>query len=278
MQALWIETSSNDTIQEPRWSKMLIVSLLFHLVIFSVVFFVPESIPTRRISGPIYQVNLVEMPSLTRLKGGGGARAKTGKVVPGPKITAPAKQISVRKKKEKPVVIAKRTVTTKTKKIEKPKVSSSELLDKALSKIEIKAGAEKKKEKVDPLREAISRLEGKVKGTPGKEVAGSGTPGGITIRIYQMEVEERIKGNWSYAVGLTSPQKKKDLEAVIVLKARSNGTIIKSWFKKRSSNAMFDQSVLRAVERSDPLPPFPEGYRKTTDEIEITFNLKDLEE
>ena len=93
-----------------------------------------------------------------------------------------------------------------------------------------------------------------------------------------MEVEERIKDNWSYAVGLAGPQKQKDLEAVIVLKARSNGTIIKSWFKKRSSNAMFDQSVLRAVERSDPLPPFPEGYRKTTDEMEITFNLKDLEE
>ncbi|MBK5101807.1 MAG: TonB family protein [Desulfobacteraceae bacterium] len=260
---------------------MLIISLLFHLVIFSAVFFVPESMPTRRISGPIYQVNLVEMPSLTRLKGEGGERAKTGKVVklvPGPKRTAPAKQISVRKKEKKPVVIAKRTITTKTKRIEKPKVSSSKLLDEALSKIKRKAGAEKKREEVDPLKEAISKLEGKVRGGAGEEAAGSGAPAGITIRIYQMEVEERIKGNWSYAVGLAGPKKEKGLEAVIVLKARSNGTIIKSWFKKRSSNAMFDQSVLRAVERSDPLPPFPEGYRKTTDEIEITFNLKDLEE
>ena len=259
---------------------MLILSLIFHLVIFSVILFVPESIPTRRINGPIYEVNLVEMPSLARLKGQGGAaakRAKTGKVVTGPKKTAPARQISVRKKKERPVVIAKRTITTKTKKIEKPKVSSSKLLDEALSKIKRKTEAEKKREEVDPLKEAISRLEGRVKGA-GEVAVGSGAPSGITIRIYQMEVEERIKGNWSYAVGLAGPQKEKDLEAIIVLKARSNGTIIKSWFKKHSSNAMFDQSVLRAVERSDPLPPFPEGYRKTTDEIEITFNLKDLEE
>jgi colicin import membrane protein len=53
---------------------------------------------------------------------------------------------------------------------------------------------------------------------------------------------------------------------------------LKSRFKTRSSFPLFDQSVLRAVERSDPLPPFPEGYMKTSEEIEINFNLKELEE
>jgi len=49
-------------------------------------------------------------------------------------------------------------------------------------------------------------------------------------------------------------------------------------FKERSGDTIFDQSVLKAVEKSDPLPPFPEGYIKSYDDIEITFNLKDLEE
>ena len=91
-------------------------------------------------------------------------------------------------------------------------------------------------------------------------------------------MENRIKGNWSYSVALSGPESLKDLEAIIVVKVKSNGAIMESWFKQRSSALLFDQSVLRAVERSDPLPPFPEGYRKKYDEIEINFNLSDLEE
>ena len=40
---------------------------------------------------------------------------------------------------------------------------------------------------------------------------------------------------------------------------------------------MFDESVMRAIERSDPLPPFPEGFLKSFEEIEINFNLRELE-
>ena len=64
----------------------------------------------------------------------------------------------------------------------------------------------------------------------------------------------------------------------MVVKVRSNGEILESRIKKRSSSIIFDQTVMKAIERSDPLPPFPEGYRKTYDEIEFTFNLSDLEE
>jgi colicin import membrane protein len=59
---------------------------------------------------------------------------------------------------------------------------------------------------------------------------------------------------------------------------KRDGSILKTEIKKRSSDDMFDQSVIKAIERSDPLPPFPEGYRKSYDEIEINFNLKELEE
>ena len=101
---------------------------------------------------------------------------------------------------------------------------------------------------------------------------------GIAIRIYQMEVEERIKSNWQYPVALTSPSKRKDLVATVVVKVRQDGTILKSWFIDRSRNAIFDASAIKAVERSNPLPPFPEGYNKRQDEMEIRFNLSELEE
>jgi colicin import membrane protein len=92
--------------------------------------------------------------------------------------------------------------------------------------------------------------------------------------MYQAEVEDKIKSNWSYPVAL---QSREDLEAIVVVMVKGDGTILKTEMKKGSSDPIFDESVLRAVKRSDPLPPFPEGYRKSYDEIEIKFNLKDLQ-
>ena len=89
-----------------------------------------------------------------------------------------------------------------------------------------------------------------------------------------MEIENRIKSNWSYPVAAGN---QKDLEALVIVKVKNDGTILDSWFKKPSSDNVFDQSVMKAVERSNPLPAFPEGYRRSYDEIEINFNLKDLE-
>ncbi|HUU81514.1 MAG TPA: TonB family protein [Acidobacteriota bacterium] len=278
MEAIWIDSSLNYNAGEPNWSKMLLMSLLFHLAIFSIILFVPEAIPTRRITGTVYEVNLVEMPGRSLVKAEKGAEVRAGKALPGSKRVEQARQISVPKREEKPVVIAKRTLAKRIDKAEKPKISSSKLIDEALSKIENKVKAEKKKEEVDPLKQAISKLESKARIAAGRPFDGGAAGDGITLRIYQMEVEEKIKSNWSYPVAFSSAQKQEGLQAVVVVKVRSNGTILESRFKKRSNSAMFDQSVLRALERSDPLPPFPEGYNKTREEIEITFNLKELEE
>lgn len=275
---------------------MLVLSLFFHLVVFSLILFVPESMPTRRIRGAIYEVNLVELPSRKPVKVKGSAKAKTGKTLPISKETRPAKRINVPKEKEKPVVIAKRTVTTKKKKAKKPKVSSSKLLDKAVAKIKNKVEANEqdtarridqalvkiekkvKSGEKDHLGEAISRLETRNEGASGKGFANGSSVTGMGIDIYKSEVEDWIKSNWAYPVALTSPRNKEDLEAVVVVRAKSNGTIMKSSFTKRSSNAMFNQSVLKAIEQSDPLPPFPPGYRVTQEEFEITFNLNELEQ
>ena len=68
------------------------------------------------------------------------------------------------------------------------------------------------------------------------------------------------------------------MEAVVLLRIRKDGTVLETRFIKPSGNKLFDESVLKAIEKSKPLPPLPEGYEKNYEEIEITFkNLKDLE-
>jgi colicin import membrane protein len=243
---------------EPTWRKMLTISVAFHLVVFSVILFAPEHMPTRRIGGAIYEVNLVEMPTGGSLKADTSVKVKSDKDLLLSKKSPQATRISRPKKKEKPIVIAK---------------SPSKLIDKAVLRVDKKVKAEKK----DPINQAISKLETKFKGTTGKGFGQGGADSGITIRIYQMEVENKIKSNWAYPVAHLTPKSQKDLEAIVIVKVNNNGTILNSWFKKHSSDTIFDQSVSRAIERSDPLPRFPEGYRKTYDEIEINFNLRDLE-
>ena len=260
----------SNNLMEMRWSPMVVVSVLFHLAIFSVVLFVPEAMPTRPFRGVVYEVNLVEMPAGAALKSG---RAKTVRGKEGKGIVkkgTKAKRIKEVKKKKKPLVIAKRTVKSKKSTREKPKVSASKLIDRAISRIEKKVASEKK----PSVDEAISRLESTGKSPIGLGATGGEPVSGIPIQIYQMQVEDWIKSHWSYPVALPS---RKDLEAVVLLMVKRDGSIVKKEIKKRCSDEMFDQSVIKAIERSDPLPPFPQGYRRSYDELEINFNLKELE-
>ncbi len=286
MEALLLENNSNN-LMEPKWGKMLAFSLFIHLAAFSIILFVPEQIPTRRIKGTVYEVNLVEMPRGKRVTAKGSSKEKRSKSVHRPKKAAPAKRIARTKQKEKPIVVAKRTVKTRRVKAKKAEVSTSKLIDEALSKIEKRVQEEEKnREEEEHIEQVISDLDTQVKDGEGQGVQGAqGAQGGqlgfsdtgIHFSIYQMEVANKIKSNWTYPVAQLSTRDREKFEAVVVVRVKSDGTILKSWVTKRSSDVIFDQSVLKAVERSDPLPPFPEGYRKTHDEIEFTFNLKDLE-
>lgn len=262
-----------------RWTPMLALSGLLHLVVFLLIMFVPESIPSSRgIKGIVYEVNLVEMPSTGGMNNEKEQRDRSvhddkGKAVK--TITrkdTKAKRIQAPEEKKKPLVVAKRTIIKKSKKITKPKVPPSQLIEKAISRIEKKV----EEEENDPVENAISKLKEKVGTGYGRGPSGGGgTLEGLPMRIYQMEVETWIKGNWSYPVAI---REQKKLEAIVLLKVKEDGTILESTFKKRSADIIFDQSVEKAIEKSDPLPHFPEGYRKSYEEFEINFNLKDLED
>ena len=281
MEGLQVKTRSNHAM-EPGWSRFIFLSLLLHLGALSLLLFVPDPTSTRKMSGPtVYEVNLVNLPAAKPKASAKSVQPERAtKKVSSSNKSVPAKRISTPQQKEKPVIIGKRTVERK-KSIpkkpptpEKPKVSPSKLIDQAVAKIKNNVTTQKKEQHLD---RAISKIQNSVKTS---ETAGSGGASveGISIRIYQMEVEERIKSNWQYPVALTSPSKRKDLVSTVVVKVRQDGTLLKSWFIDRSGNAIFDASVIKAVERSDPLPPFPDGYNKREDEMEIRFNLSELEE
>ena len=104
-----------------------------------------------------------------------------------------------------------------------------------------------------------------------------GTPlEGIAFRVYQMEVEARIKSNWQYPVALISPAKRKDtLRQRWVIKVSQDGTILKSWFSGYGQAMLvFDGSVHEGrgtIKSASSLSL--KGYNEKYIEIVLRFNL-----
>jgi colicin import membrane protein len=280
MTATWF--TMNGGFGEEKWVRMVALSFLFHLVIFSTVLFVPKNgtrYPSLR--DRVYQVELVGPPSREALRGSrpGGAAVKDKKAT---KILRSNTQRIPVEKKAKVPVLAKKVSPKLKEKPEKSTASSAGLIEEALSRIERKVAEEEKAQPTatpqptEPIENEKSE-EGVIPAQEGG-AGGSGAPSetGKVIALYQMEIEYTIKDNWSYPVALVNMKQGKGPEAVVNLTVRSDGKIMKHSFKKRSDDALFDDSVLKAIEKSDPLPPFPPGYKKSYDEVEISFSLKDL--
>jgi len=271
MEALLVHTGS-DNAMDQKWGKMVILSLILHLAVFSTILFVPEPSATRKIRNMVYEVNLVEMPEGRRPGMRTSAESNKSTGLSAPVKASHAKRLSRAKKEEKPVVIAKRTVNLKAKKTKTPEVSSSKLLDQILAEHE----KETKEEKKDSIDASVSRLETKIQETTESGFIGRHAADGIIMDIYKADIKDWVCSNWSYPVALLGPDSTANLSTIVELKVEKSGTILRTTMTHSSGNASFDQSVLKAIKRSDPLPPFPEGYRKIQEVIEINFNLRDL--
>lgn len=271
MSTTFVMTHSNDPMGI-KWRSMLALSMVLHVAAALAILFVPNNISSPRVNqGVIYEVDLVEMPLVTASKSKGTRTAKAEKK--GTIITkkTQTRRIHVRQKEQKPLVISKRTAKKEITTIKKPDLSRSPPIDKVVPKKEKKLEAEESSH----IRDAISKLREEVNTRshsirPGKPAS----RGGISMRIYQMEVETKIRSNWAYPVAL---QSQRNLEAVVLVKVKRDGTILTYELVKRSDNTIFDQSVIKTIEKSGSMPPFPEDFRENDEEIEITFNLKDLE-
>lgn len=265
-------------IEGQRWGIMLAASIILHLSVFSSVIFLPGLVPSRDIDGIIYEVDLVTMPSAAQDQSS-MSQPSSVEETPAKKETA-AKKIEAKEEKKTPAEVEKISLAKKktaSKKEETAKTEKKEKTDDATHLSKAIADLQKKtKSEENHLDKAMSRLQSKVGGGAGSASGAQGGTGsleGLPLRMYQVEVKDRIKSNWSYPAAL---QNRKDLEATIQLKVKADGTILQSEFKKKSKDTIFDQSVLKAIERSNPLPPFPEGYRKSYEELEINFTLKEL--
>ena len=93
---------------------------------------------------------------------------------------------------------------------------------------------------------------------------------GMDFVIYQNRIFATIKENWAW-VGQRS-----NLRVVVHFSVRETGEIVGLKIVQPSGDPSYDESVLRAVKKSSPLPAPPENYRKDFAEWELTFRPRDL--
>jgi TonB family protein len=89
-------------------------------------------------------------------------------------------------------------------------------------------------------------------------------------RLYGGIVELKIKEAWTIPENLLKEMV--DLETIIVIIIDRDGRVQKWWFEKKSGNAIYDQSAIRAIKKAEPLPPIPKGLGKEKVECEIRFH------
>ncbi len=139
-----------------------------------------------------------------------------------------------------------KTVSKKEESLSRNSIERSKENDEKLLKERIAALEAKKK----ILQQAQSQGTTAIKNVQGEAVSPT----------YLSMISNLIRKNWS--IPDTVPT---NLEAVVLIRILPNGEAIIEGFEKKSGNALFDSSVIRAIKTSTPLPP-PRG--------EITVGLR----
>jgi colicin import membrane protein len=275
------------------WIGMVALSILCHILFFSGVVVLPELKFAKPYIPSAVEVDLVSLPKVEsqsqavpdQASAAAETEVKEAPVVPvkpaeEPKPSTPAKKSELLKPKQKPVqaqvstaprpLQVKRSLKHKT-------YNASKVIKSAIARIEKEAPESRPR----PVLQAIDRLKGQVESDAGIVMPGEMARSGVSkktvelLDIYNAEIWHRIQKNWAFSEEMV--RGRTDLEATIIVKIMRKGEIRDIWFEKRSGNSYFDDSVLKAVKKSDPLPPLPEGYLGRFYDVGFRFNLSELQ-
>ncbi len=274
-----------------------ILSLLFHICILALALYFPFQEGGHRIDldKKVYQVELFEMPQKDNVKESPRKTPDKRTVKksresppPSPKTrTKPSKLPALKKEnnisqkpRAKPTRIAKKDKPKPPAKVDNKKKSpqkegkkkpaqnvptETNVVSKALDEVK-KSVASRKGTETGIVDQELASLRRSL--NEGQYNSSSRFKGDYTAKVYGNIVEQEIKNNWRFPLvdsDLT-------LKAEVEVRVDSSGSIIDSQIIKPSGRKDFDNSVLRAVENTELLPPPP---RKDLRTIRITFNLQE---
>jgi len=249
-----------------RFLKMVGVSLVIHIAI--VVFLNLNPWPTIiKVRPTAYTVTLmpVSIPEPEIPKIPAPPVPKEEKIKPVEKIKSVEKIKPVEKPKKDDIVEKVKKSEKKTEMLTEKKKESLKHLQEALEEI-------RKKVALDEIRKKVARsepVEEKPPLIPSPKISSA-----LEFKLeeyYNKVVENKIKEEWTIPENLLKEKELVDLETIIIIIIERDGKIQKGWFEKKSGNALYDQSAMRAIKKAEPLPPIPKELNKDLLEFGIRF-------
>lgn len=290
-----------------KWGYPVLVSIILHALLVGFALLGSNFSLSDRESEPVYTVHLVDnstLPKKTSLNAVPGEQAKpeagkspepyspptanpSEKILPSkaaPEVSSGVQDLEYEKTIK--TLALKHKISNREKKIRDEYIKAS--MQKTRNRIQEEAAGKKAMEsqKTVPAgdagasrkpSDALARIRERIHRDMASGGAGSGNPStGKSTRtnmaavMYEIRIREIILGNWTL---LPELKKRRDLEAVIEVDISRNGSIENIVWIKKSGNAYFDNSAMRAVRISNPLPPVPPDVLDRTLEIRIRPDL-----
>lgn len=282
-----MKTSANLNVLEnltagSRLGRMFFVSLVLHGLAISALFFLPNLSSTRTFYSPVYSVRLVTPPPAPEAKSEGAQPAPAVPAVPASPPVAVEKPKA--KEKEKPVSLAPKKEETKKEDSEKMiseaierlrQKKESKGLDSAIEKIRSEKESRQVQSAIEGIRKKVTiGSQGAVESHEPSRGGASTDVMTIKHKIYYNLIWKRIRSVWVLPDAALAGQK--NLEAIIGIRISPNGQIEDIQFEKKSGNPIFDESALRAIQKSNPLPPLPPGFEGERFDVGVRFTPSDL--
>ena len=253
------------------------ISIIIHLIFICALLFAPDFTLHDKPSASVINVSLVSLPEKKILQKSARSKkiySKSSTELAVNTVKKSAKAVSLGKKKKR----VKKSLKKRTYKPEG--IRKKPLKKKSLQQIKQKV----EQTKQDPLAEAFERLREEVKKSeageqknkePENNVRGenfnaiSGKKKLELINIYMVEVAYQVQKNWAFSKQLSGGRT--DLSAEIAFKIMPDGEIRDIWFDKRSDNIYFDESVKKAILKSNPVRPHPKGSNRPYINLGLRF-------
>ena len=246
------ERTDRERIGGGRLNGMILISLLFHGVVLSLLFFTP-SFPSPKLTfGPVYTVSLVNFS-------GNVLEQKSGTAAVKELLAASRSETVLKKRLEPEPVVPIRSLENRKK--------QDQTLEKAMEEIRKRAAATpatpKPQEKAPP----------EAKYGPASPPSPGDAEMDAKMRAYYAMIWSRIKGRWALPQGILPGEV---LETVINVTILRSGAVTEMNFEKRSGNRYFDESALKAIRKAVPFPPLPAWISEGSLDVGIRFHSSEL--
>jgi len=193
-----------------------------------------------------------------------------------PEKTSEPKPTKVKPPESEPV---QRPEIKEIKPIESPAKPSKPKIKRSLKKRTIIKEYIARNKKKRQLTDTFRQLQQKVRIDEAKkriQQVGKTKSSVKLMDIYKAEVMSQINKNWALSVQMIGGYET-DLSAVLVINIMRNGYIQPDMrFEQKSGNEYFDEGVIKAVKKSNPLPRLPDGYVRPVYEVGLRFTPSGL--